>query len=375
MMPPPRAIDVTMIAPLPPPVGGIATSTENILACAPAYGVNVNVIDSAVRWRRPTQTAGVRYWVGSVLHGLRLARQVHSAVRQARPTVAHVCTSGGLGFARDFLMLRLLRQQRIPAVLHLHMGRLPAVLQAAGLESKLARTAFREASLVALLDADSRLALLSCEPQVNAVICPNFIDVEHIKGLVAAGSTEDRRNEIVFVGWVIPSKGVQELVDACGLAEGVRLKLIGPVEDTFAAELSHIAQNRGLALELTGAVDKTAVYTAIAQALALALPSYSEGFPYTVLESMALGCPVIATPVGAIPEMLQFGTDTPCGYEVPVRDVVALRDAIREAKTDFARWQQLGQNGERRVSQYYSADAVMPKLVDIWRRAAAGING
>jgi len=41
----------------------------------------------------------------------------------------------------------------------------------------------------------------------------------------------------------------------------------------------------------------------------LALPSYSEGFPFVVLEGMSAGLPVIATRVGALPEVFRHGED------------------------------------------------------------------
>lgn len=54
------------------------------------------------------------------------------------------------------------------------------------------------------------------------------------------------------------------------------------------------------------------------------LPTYTEGFPNVVLESMACGCPIVATSVGAIPEMLDGGA----GIVIEPRNVEQLRDAV-----------------------------------------------
>ena len=55
------------------------------------------------------------------------------------------------------------------------------------------------------------------------------------------------------------------------------------------------------------------------------LPSAWENFPHTVVESLAVGCPVIATAVGGVPEVVRDGEN---GLLVPSGDPVALADAI-----------------------------------------------
>jgi glycosyltransferase involved in cell wall biosynthesis len=55
------------------------------------------------------------------------------------------------------------------------------------------------------------------------------------------------------------------------------------------------------------------------------LPSAWENFPHTVVEALAVGCPVIATAVGGIPEVVRDGEN---GLLVPPRDPGALASAI-----------------------------------------------
>ena len=134
------------------------------------------------------------------------------------------------------------------------------------------------------------------------------------------------------------------------------------------ADLTALASVRdeGRWLTFTGQVDGQAALDHVARAYAVALPSHSEGFPVTVLDAMALGKPVVATPVGALPDMLQSEPDEQCGVLVAVGDVRALREAI-ESLLERPEWaRELGQRGKRRVARAYSPEAIYPMYRAAW---------
>jgi glycosyltransferase involved in cell wall biosynthesis len=94
------------------------------------------------------------------------------------------------------------------------------------------------------------------------------------------------------------------------------------------------------------------------------LPSLAEGTPNCVIEAMAHGLPVIATSVGGIPDAVS----PEMAILVPSRDVTALADAMAELAADPARRAAMGRAARERALKLFSPKAVLPLLVDCYRR-------
>ncbi len=135
---------------------------------------------------------------------------------------------------------------------------------------------------------------------------------------------------VVYVGRLVPEKGLRELLDACAVLvrEDPRLQLAlvgeGPMRGEIDARLAALP---ALRIRLPGAQGPTDVARWMAAADVVTLPSYSEGHPNVLVEALACGRPVVATPVGGIPEVV----DADCGVLVPARDAAALAEGLRAA--------------------------------------------
>jgi len=120
-----------------------------------------------------------------------------------------------------------------------------------------------------------------------------------------------RRKLIGYVGKLHKEKGVMNFVKAIPLALDQQREL----EFTIIGEGPQAAQIRGIITEnnlsikvkLTGWVDHEELPVYFNQMQLLVLPSFTEGLPTVALEAMACGTPVLATPVGGIPEIIRDG--------------------------------------------------------------------
>jgi glycosyltransferase involved in cell wall biosynthesis len=94
------------------------------------------------------------------------------------------------------------------------------------------------------------------------------------------------------------------------------------------------------------------------------LPSREEGFPNTLLEAMALGRCVVATPVDGVPELV---VDGQTGVLVPVGDPALLAESMRELLGDTARRESYGAAAVRRVRVEFDQTAIMARVESLVR--------
>lgn len=136
---------------------------------------------------------------------------------------------------------------------------------------------------------------------------------------------------VVYVGRLVESKGLGELVEAFAALRGrepaARLALVG--DGVMRERLAGLVAAAGLddCVRVTGGMDHAGVADWIAAADVLTLPSWSEGYPNVLVEALACGCPVVSTDVGGAGEIV--GPDS--GILVPPRDPACLAQALHEA--------------------------------------------
>ncbi len=143
---------------------------------------------------------------------------------------------------------------------------------------------------------------------------------------------------VLYVGSLIPSKGIPELMTAFRAlaARRPRLMLVCGGEGPLAADMRRNAEEAGLGarLLLPGKLSGQQVRQWMVASNLFCLPSHSEGCPNVVVEALACGRAVVASRVGGIPELVNARN----GVLTPVRDAAALETAL--AQTLERSWDQ-----------------------------------
>jgi len=152
-----------------------------------------------------------------------------------------------------------------------------------------------------------------------------------------------------------------EAIAAESVPQDIHLHIvgIGPRE----AELQALAKARGIANRVHILGFRRNVYDYIAHCNILLMPSLHEGLPYTLLEAMALGIPIVASRVGGLAEVVQ---DERTGLLVPPQDAKALAQAIARLHDDPAFRSQLGDQARRLQQAMYSLEAMTERYLAIY---------
>jgi glycosyltransferase involved in cell wall biosynthesis len=144
---------------------------------------------------------------------------------------------------------------------------------------------------------------------------------------------EDMRPQLLFVGNLVPVKGIDVLLQACALlrsrGQNVQLNIVG--EGPLRNTLQQLSVTLGIAdmVQWHGSIAQVELPKWYQAADALVLPSRSEGVPNVLLEASGCNTPWIATRVGGIPEIGHLGSNRLVAPESPEQ----LADAIRSMLT------------------------------------------
>lgn len=166
-----------------------------------------------------------------------------------------------------------------------------------------------------------------------------------------------------------PRKGVAEFIRAAAtvLADRPDVRFVVVGDGPLRPSLEQLADGLGLgaAVEFLGEVpDVIPVMSAMD---VFVMPSTYEGGPLTLLEAMALGRPVVTTPVGVATDVVDDGRN---GLVVPAGDVGALAAAVSRLLGDRALGDRLGAAARDDARRSFGIDRMVERTIDLYRELA-----
>ena len=173
----------------------------------------------------------------------------------------------------------------------------------------------------------------------------------------------------IFVGWLVPEKGVKELIEAIEMLRphyAFRCSIVGG--GTLEEGVKRCIEERGWAKDVAALGWKSAgeVEALLEQADVFVLPSHAEGFPNALLEAMAKGLPAICTNVGGIPDSLIDGEN---GFLIPPRQSEPLAGAMRKYLEDPGLIKKHSEGALRILRQNHDWAANCKKVFDVFEFA------
>ncbi len=348
-------------------VGGIAKWTKYIMDYSKS---NCQFIDLE-HFYPQTKTKGATSSLKRILNGIKnyfpLLSGLKKILKMKSFDVVHFSTSASVSLIKDILSINIAHKNGVKAVTHFHFGRIPQIYKNNNWERRLIDIVIHKSDATITMDRAS-YDTLTKQGYKNIYLLPNPLSL-NVSDIIEQNKFIKREpRTIVFAGHVIKTKGVFELVKACKDFENIKLCLYGKVTEQIRGDLQKEAgDNYNSWLEIKGECCTEDVIRAMLSAGMFVLPTYTEGFPNVIIESMACGCPIVTTSVGAIPEMLDINGMSNCGICVPPRNVEKLKNAIQLMLDDSRYALQCGYNARKRVNDLYAMNIVWEKLSQIWQ--------
>lgn len=352
---------VFLVAPYPPPYGGIANWTKLIVSYAKSNNedVDIELMNIAPAKRSFEGRTLVNRIVVGGFNMLRKRSILKKKLKTSPPDVIHITTSGQFAVIRDITLMKIANRYHIPVVYHIRFGKMGGIIKYGGKWRRLYCRALNKADRILVLDQNTYRALKDVGYDKKLELIPNPVNIAllPLKNVVVDKT-------VVFLGWVIPEKGICELIEAWNSIgrefPEYKLKIIGGYNNNFFEKLIQNVQCE--TVEFLGEKGHEEAMRILARCAVFVLPSYTEGFPNAVVEAMALGKAVIATNVGAIPEML----DSNCGMVIPAKNPKALTEALRYCIKNESFRKRIAFNAQCKAMEQYDVVEVFRNYKEIW---------
>lgn len=229
---------------------------------------------------------------------------------------------------------------------------------------------FKKTDLVTVISNYLARYVKSQNSKISIEIIPNGVDTKKFTAYDLQLPIKDKKwNTIITISRLVEKNGIGDLIEAMAIVRNeipdVRLMILGsgPLEKVLKLKTKILTLENNI--EFLGEISNDQLSQYLARAVVFVRPSLSEGLGTAFLEAMAVGLPIIGTPVGGIPDFLKDGeTGLFCKAADP-KDLA--EKIIRLLKNEPLR-EKIINNAKALVSQKYDWDIIADKFAQIYER-------
>ena len=278
--------------------------------------------------------------------------------------IAHLHTAERGSFWRKTFLLRVYHKFGIKVVLHHHAAEFEEFYANCSEKQKAKiRSALAEADMNIVLSERLISMIKDKEPKAKVEVLYNAVQT------FPKNPYNVDANGILFLGRLGKRKGTFDLLDAIKLldekiSKEIRFYLCGDGEIENVKERVS-ALNIGHRISHIGWIDGTQKETLLQNTMINVLPSYNEGLPMTILETMAAGIPNISTRIASIPEVIKDGEN---GYMITPGDVESLAMYIEKLVNDAELRGKFSRASYEFVTNNFSLEKHINHLISLYER-------
>jgi len=375
---------ILFIAPFPPPYSGPESSAKMFIEAPIAE--HFKIIPFNISFRKSARDRG-KVGIYIVFIFLRFICGLVIRIIRYRPEIVYYyVTATKLGWIyKDIWCILGSKLLFRKVVIHMRAGHFRRnYTEMSWLYRKLVRYACSRVDL-AIVQSDTLKDQFKDLVQPEKIeVVPNMIDT--IK--YAPDPSINKENEIFFMGFLSKAKGYTDLLkalpivveahndikfsiagtklkkernDITNFLTGERLTWEDP-EEVYNAYIKGKFENNFTYL---GVINETEKIAQFRKSLMFVLPSYSEGFSMSVLEAMSTGTPIIASPVGALSDIIENNSN---GILIEPGNPKELGQAIILLLEDINLREKISKNSRSLVLEMFSKEIVSQKYVELFKK-------
>jgi len=357
---------ILLLSSLPPPFGGVSFLTQLIMKKGIPSPFSIRLLNTSVPPGRILFEHYNRINIREIRRNLRIIFSlIYILIKEPIQLVQINCSISSVGFLRNWICAIIIYCFKLPMVVHLH-GNFK-------IKNRFKKWIFKtiffisKAILVSNRDSFENVCLLG-KFVSKCQIFPNFIDMEGIPPKPV--KVQNDGFNLLFIGWIAREKGALTIFEVAKCLPKVKVTLVGePTKDIRQLFKTHYQTIDNL--EMTGRLPKPELIQHLLNADVFIFPSFSEGFPCSVTEAMAYGLPILASPVGAIPDMIENGKG---GFLIESQDVDGYVKAVLRLMENKGLCESMGTYNRIKANREYDYAVVMKKLCNLYDSVLDGFS-
>lgn len=332
---------VILLAPIPPPIGGIAAWTVRMMNATLPNDWKVEVVDEKIIGKREFFGDKTKHDIKSeIKRCLGIWSGLIKALRDKEAKVVHACIAANtMPVMREYISAFITKSCGKKFIIHFRCtvpnivgGRLNVIAL---------KMLCNKADCVMLLNKQSE-EYINGITKTRTVVIPNFVDAQEV---VESHEIQGSVKRVLYVGGVIESKGCLDIIEVAKSFPDIEFKLIGNPEDVCVKAAESVSN-----VLLAGTMPHSQIIEEMKRADVFMFLTYfpGEGFSNSLAEAMAAGLPCIVTDWAANKDMIEDKG----GVIVPVHDVKAAIKALSGMQNSQVRKKQSMANIEKVKNTY-----------------------
>lgn len=348
---------VVLLAPTPPPAGGMASWTVQMLSSPLKNGWQIDLVDTKVIGGREVYGVGSRRrMLNEIKRCIGIWNCLIKKIKDSNALIVHSgIPSLPLSMLREYICASITKLYKKKFIIHFHCT-VPNTTKGK-LSSFLLKQLCNKSDYIIALNEQSQRYLENIT-KTRIKIIPNFVQECQVEKFHVINCNVKR---VLYVGGVVKSKGILQMIEVAKYFPQIEFRFVGRIEEEILA----VAASSGTKnLLFTGEKTNNEVITELQSADVFMFLSHfsGEGFSIALTEAMAAGLPCIVTDWAANRDMVDDGVG---GFVIPVDDVQAAIEAIKKIQPAEIRAAQSKHNIEK-VKACYISSKVKEMYVEVY---------